>query len=90
MKTEIRNIVERLEYDGIANVFVSDPPASAAYAGQYSERPIRYKVQLVGETRKRRVYACPIGNVSVMYIKVCGRKVYCETAIDAAMHRMDN
>lgn len=89
MKTAIRNGVEYLDSDGIENVFATPAPWSAQYAGPYSERPIHYTVQLRGEKRKRRVYATPIGNVSVIYIKVGGRRIHCESAIDFAMHRID-
>lgn len=87
MKTVTRNGVETLDYDGITNVFATDPPPSARYAGPYGERPAAYMVQLVGENLRRRVYACPIGNVSVLYIKTGGRRVYVESAMDAALHR---
>lgn len=87
LKTKITNGVERLDYDGIANVFATPAPPSARYAGQYGERPMDYTVQLAGEVRRRRVYAQPIGNVSVVYIKTLGRIVHVESAMDAALHR---
>ena len=54
--------------------------------GVVGERPTRYMVTLHGETRPRRVYATPIGNVSVLYIKSHGHFVYCEAALDSALH----
>ena len=56
------------------------------YRGDYSERPTRYMVTLHGETRPRRVYAAPIGNVAVFYLKSQGHTIYCETALDSALH----
>ena len=56
------------------------------YNGDYSERPTRYMVTLHGETRPRRVYAAPIGNVAVFYLKSQGHTIYCETALDSALH----
>lgn len=90
MKTTTTNEVERLDYDAIESVYVTDVPPSAAYVGPYYEQPMRYMVKLVGETRKRRVYAQPIGNVSVLYVKTRGRRVYCESALDGALHRTEN
>lgn len=87
LKTKTTNGVERLDYDGIANVFATPAPPSARWAGQYSERAMDYTVVLAGETRRRRVYAQPIGNVSVLYIKTQGRIVHVESAMDAAFHR---
>lgn len=93
-KTESRHsdgstiVTERLDYDAIAEVFREEiSNYSSRYYGDYSERPTPYKVRLVGEGRKRRVYATPIGNVSVIYLKTEGRTVYCESALDAALHR---
>lgn len=88
VKTTTTNGVERLDYDGIANVFATPAPPSARYAGQCGERPMDYTVQLVGEARRRRVYAQPVGNVSVLYIKTQGRIVHVESAMDAAFHRV--
>lgn len=85
MNTSTRNGVERLDSDQIKDVFISEPRNQ--FYSQYEERPSRYMVKVVGETRKRRVYAKPIGNVSVLYIKTKGKKVYCESALDTAVHR---
>lgn len=87
MKTRTTNGVERLDYDGVENVFATPAPPSARFAGGYVERAAAYTVQLVGETRRRRVYVQPIGNVSVLYIKTRGRIVHVESAMDAAFHR---
>lgn len=87
MDTNIRNGVESLNYDAIEGVYAVDAPESAKYAGQYDERAMGYMIKLVGETKRRRVYAKPIGNVSVIYIKTKGKIVYCESAMDAAFHR---
>ena len=54
--------------------------------GVVGERPTRYTVTLHGETRPRRVYAAPIGNVDVFYLKSQGHTIYCETALDSALH----
>ena len=82
--TEWQNNVIRLKRDAIRRGDIVELPYK--YRGDYSERPTRYMVTLHGETRPRRVYATPIGNVSVLYIKSHGHFVYCEAALDAALH----
>ena len=83
--TEWQNNVIRLKREAIRRVDIVELPYK--YRGDYSERPTRYMVTLHGETRPRRVYAAPIGNVSVLYIKSHGHFVYCEAALDAALYR---
>ena len=85
--TEMRGGVIRLKRDAIRRVDIAEP--TQRYRGQYSERPTRYMVTLNGETRPRRVYATPIGNVSVTYLKSHGHEIYCEAALDAALHRKE-
>ena len=82
--TEWQNNVIRLKHDAIRRVDIAELPYK--YRGDYSERPTRYMVTLHGEKRPRRVYAAPIGNVSVLYIKSHGHFVYCEAALDSALH----
>ena len=74
----------QVKYDAIRRVDIKEPPHR--YYGDYSERPTRYMVTLNNETRPRRVYATPIGNVSVLYLKTHGHEIYCESALDAALH----
>ena len=65
--------------------------ARAAFVDQgYSERATPYKIRLRTETQWRRVYATPIGNVSVQYIKSDGKTVSCELALDEALHRAED
>lgn len=80
------NRLYRLYPDAIENVYRHE--LSARYVGNYSERPTAFLVTLKGEKRKRRVYALPIGNGSVNYLKIRGEKVYCEVALDMALHRI--
>ena len=82
--TEWQNNVIRLKRDAIRRVDIVELPYK--YRGDYSERPTRYMVTLHGETRPRRVYAAPIGNVDVFYLKSQGHTIYCETALDSALH----
>ena len=77
--------VERLGDDDIAEVRIKE--TAQRYYHDYSERPMRYMVRLSGENRWRRVYAQPIGNVSVIYLKVKGKDIYCEMALERALHR---
>ena len=77
----------RLKHDAIRHVEINELPSR--YYGQYSERPTRYMITLHGEKRPRRVYATPIGNVSVLYLKSHGLEIYCETALDAALYRKE-
>ena len=82
-----RNGVSYLEHNAIATVNRDETPMQYRYPrSQYSERPTAYVVTLNGSTRKRRVYATPIGNVSVVYLKINGQIVHCETALDHKLH----
>ena len=83
--TEWQNNVIQLKHDAIRHVDIVEVPYK--YRVDYSERPTRYMVTLNGEKRPRRVYATPIGNVSVLYLKSHGHSVYCEAALDAALYR---
>ena len=83
--TELLGTTIRLKHDAIRRVEIKEPPYR--YYGQYSERPIRYMVTLHGEKRPRRVYATPIGNVAVIYLKSHGHTIYCETALNVALSR---
>ena len=76
--------VTRLGDDDIAEVRIKE--TAQRYYPDYSERPMRYMVRLHRDNRWRRVYAYPIGNVSVIYLKVKGGNVYCEAALDRALH----
>ena len=82
--TEWQNNVIRLKHDAIRRVDIVELPYK--YRGDYSEQPSKYMVTLHGETRPRRVYAAPIGNVAVFYLKSHGHEIYCEAALDAALH----
>ena len=82
--TESVGAIIRLKHDAICRVDIVELPYK--YRGDYSERPTRYMVTLNNETRPRRVYATPIGNVSVLYLKTHGHEIYCESALDAALH----
>jgi hypothetical protein len=88
MKTELRNGVVRAEYDAIDSVFIKEVMTGLYPRSAYCERPTRYLVKFAGESRKRRVYVTPIGNVSVMYVKTSNGLVYCETALESALHRI--
>lgn len=89
MKTKINGIVETLDFDAIESVWIKELP-SMQYDHGYRERPSRYMIKLYGENRKRRVYAQPLGNVSVLYFYTNGKRIYCESALDAALHRKGN
>ena len=84
---EMRGGVIRLKRDAIRHVEIKELPDR--YYPDYAERPTRYRVTLNGETRPRRVYATPIGNVSVIYLKSHGHEIYCETALDTALYRKE-
>lgn len=86
MKTVTTNGVTRLNRDEIEAVFIKETLSGTYPRSEYGERPSRYLVQLRGEKRKRRVYACPIGNVSVLYLKVKGEFIYCEMSLDHALY----
>ena len=86
--TEWQNNVIRLKHDAIRRVDIVELPYK--YRGDYAERPTGYRVTLNGETRPRRVYATPIGNVSVLCLKSHGHTIYCETALDAALYRRES
>jgi len=68
---------------------------AAQFRGPYTERQTPYMIVLKGNKRLRRVFATPIGNVSVFYIKVYNRTVgngvvYCESALDEALNRAED
>ena len=82
-----RNGISYLEHNAIATVGRDETPVQCRYPrSDYSERPTAYVVTLNGSRRKRRVYAKPIGNVSVVYLKINGQIVHCETALDHRLH----
>ena len=83
--TELRGEIIRLKNDAIERVDIVELPYK--YYGPYSERPTRYRITLKGERRQRRVYATPIGNAAVLYLKSHGHEIYCENALDAALYR---
>ena len=86
---ELRNKeVVRLKHDAVEEVQLDEITRSTAEQYPYSERPSPYKVRLVGEKRQRRVYAAPIGNNAAYYLKTKSGIVYCELAVDAALHRV--
>ena len=82
--TELHGEIIRLKRDAIRHVEIKE--LQDRYYPDYSERPTQYMVTLHGETRPRRVYAAPIGNVAVFYLKSQGHTIYCETALDSALH----
>ena len=79
--------IKRLKYEAIETVHYEPVPASYTVQ-QYGERPSPYKVILKGEKIRRRVYVTPIGNASVYYIHTKLGAIYCEIALDAALHRV--
>ena len=85
--TELIGTIIRLKHDAIRHVEIKELPDR--YYPDYSESPTRYMVTLKGEKRPRRVYATPVGNVSALYLKSHGHEIYCETALDAALHRQE-
>ena len=86
--TELRGNVVCLKDDAIRRVDIRELPYR--HVSDYSERASRYMVTLHGETRPRRVYAAPIGNVAVFYLKSQGHTIYCENALDAALYRRES
>ena len=86
--TESLGATIRLKRDAIRRVDIVELPDR--YCPGYAERPTRYLVTLHGEKRPRRVYATPIGNVSVIYLKSQGHTIYCEAALDAALRRRES
>ena len=82
---ELRGEIIRLKHDAIQHVEIKELPDR--YYPDYSERPTRYMVTLKYEKRPRRVYATPIGNAAVLYLKSHGHEIYCEAALDAALYR---
>ncbi|QGH78662.1 hypothetical protein SEA_WESAK_21 [Microbacterium phage Wesak] len=82
-----------LKTDAIAEVKIQPLKTKAQIMGHqtYSERPTNYKVKLANGTNFwYRVYATPIGNVSVVYIKAGGRITYCESALEDALSRAED
>ena len=82
-----RNGVSYLEHNAIATVSRDETPVQyRCPRSQHSERPTAYVVTLNGSTRKRRVYATPIGSGAVVYLKIKGQIVHCEVALDHRLH----
>ena len=81
------NGIKQLKYEAIETVHYEPVPASYTVQ-QYGERPSPYKVILKGEKIRRRVYVTPIGNVSVYYLRTKLGVIYCEIALDAALHNV--
>ena len=79
--------VQRLQPDAVDTVTIKETYSTRTRNSIYAERPTSYLITLVGETIKRRVYATPIGNTSAVYIKTNNQYIYCETAVDQALHR---
>lgn len=80
--------VYRLSESAITEVKRKEPRYGPR--GQYTERQTSYMVKLKGENIWRRVYATPIGNVAVLYLKDGRiRTIYCEMALDMALHRKE-
>ena len=79
--------VARLAEFAIAEVKTVVNNSTKYPRGQYSERPLQYMVKLKGESTWRRVYATPIGNVSVIYLKNGKNRppVYCDTALEQVL-----
>lgn len=87
----------KLKRDAIQTVHrvENNTTKAAQYKGPYTERQTAYMIMLKGENRLRRVYATPIGNVSVFYFKTHKRDVpngyvYCESALDEALNRAED
>jgi len=69
-----------------AIVEVKKDPPKYGPRGQYTERQTDYMVKLKDESVWRRVYATPIGNVSVIYLKDGRiRTVHCDVALEEAL-----
>jgi len=88
---EKRDGIERLKHDAIEHIVAKE---TATVKRAFIERrigvayPTAYKIRLKGENILRRVYATPIGNASTMYIKTKRGEVYCELAVDEALHHV--
>ena len=89
---EMKDDTGRLELDAIEEVRIKELTTKQQIMGHqsYSERPTSYMVRLKSQSMWYRVYATPIGNVSVVYIKAGGRITYCESALDAALSRAED
>ena len=83
----MRGDLMQVKQDAIRRVDIKEPPHR--YYGPYSERPTRYMITLNNETRPRRVYATPFGNAAAIYLKSHGHEIYCEAALDAALHQKE-
>ena len=79
----IKNGFAEVASGAIERVVIRDLPYR--YRAPYSEQPTRYMVQLKGDKRLRRVYATPLGNVAVTYLKTRNQIVYCETDLERAL-----
>lgn len=87
----------KLKHDAVERVerVENNTTRAAQYKGPYTERMTPYMIKLTTEKKLRRVYATPIGNVSSMYFKVYSREVasgyiFCELALDEALHRPED
>ena len=86
METTTHNGITRAVDDAIERVDIDTTPLAYRYPRPYGERPTRYMVTFRGETKRRRVYATPLGNVFVFYVKTRGEQVMVETALEVALH----
>jgi len=80
--------ITRLNHDAIEAVLRVENITTRYPRSAYGERSTPYMIILPGEKQRRRVYAQPIGNVSIMYIKIKGNAIFCETALDQALHNV--
>jgi len=78
-----------LKDDAIKTVIVTDVPRAKSDE-PYTEKGMGYLVVLKGEGVKRRVYATQLGNVAVVYLKTLLGTVYCERALEDALHRPED
>ncbi|UTN92887.1 hypothetical protein SEA_BIRDFEEDER_21 [Microbacterium phage Birdfeeder] len=89
---ELKTEDGKLKADAIKAVKIKELMSKQEIMGHqsYSERPTHYMIQLQDQNLWYRVYATPIGNVSVVYIKAGGRITYCETALEEALARAED
>jgi hypothetical protein len=76
-----------ITYGEIATVTVTDTPRYGRSASGYGSKiPTPYMVTLIGETRRRRVYAMCYGNAASFYIVRDGNELFIrEWALEAAV-----
>ena len=87
INTDDKGIV-RLNADAIETVLRVEGISTKYPRSVYGERSTSYMVILQGEKMRRRVYAQPIGNVSIMYIKHSKVTIFCELALDQALNNV--